>query len=119
MDSNFPAGSVKDDLDAFNQGEGDAESRGGDHRPVPDHGTGGRTSNVSGENTFRGDYPLPPDPNAPEKKGYDSSGAGEEISDLGINETVEVGTDQATTAGNYGVDGPAAGGGKSHKNSQG
>lgn len=114
--------STEDDLDQFKQGdvdEGAAEARGGDHREIQDNGTGGRTRNVAGDNTFRGDYPLPPDPHSPSGKDYaqDPRGAGFEISDFGLNETTEVGN-EGTRAGpvassQQGLEGnaPPAGGG--------
>ena len=105
----FPAGKVSNDLDGFNQGEGDAEGRGGDHRPVQDNGTGGRTSNVAGENTFRGDYPLPKDVNASYPAVNPDFSAGT-INEFGFDQgNSEVGCD--STINGYGITGPAAGGG--------
>lgn len=97
----------KNDLDAFTQGEAEAEARGGDHRPVQDNGTVGRTSNVQGQNTFRGDYALPKDPHQP--PGYDPDSNQADRQDYGLNESVEVA--QQGNQLQYGVEGPAAGGG--------
>lgn len=52
------------DLDAHNGQSGDAESRGGDHRPSQDNGTGNRGFNVQGENTIQ-EHPTIPDQFAP------------------------------------------------------
>lgn len=97
---------ISDDLDANNQGDSEAESRGGDHREIQDNGTQNHNSNVQG--AWSGNsFPPISDPHASTEQEPD--GAGYEISDLGLDETTEV-------AGNkdqleYGVTGPAAGGG--------
>jgi len=54
------------------------------------------------------DYPLPKDPHAP--PGYDNDSDQAEPNDLGLDESVEVGHDGP--AQDYGLTGPAAGGGK-------
>ena len=82
---------------------------GDDERPICDNGTMGKTSYQLGQPSGNS-FPSIPDPyqSAPDA---DSSGSGEEISDFGLNETVEVGHNQSIA--NYGVEGPAAGGGLS------
>lgn len=83
---------MENNLDANNQAESDAESRGNDHREIQDNGTGGATYNVQGQ-SIPVNYPLPNDPNSPKGKDY-GDGVGDsdlEISDFGLNETVEVG----------------------------
>ena len=110
-DGNFPT-----DGDNGSNGAGDA----------PAQSIGGNGAYVMGS-PVKVNYPLPPDPNAP--PGYPEAGAGDEISDFGLNENVEVGhkgcaqsyglaAGETNTGGSndgnlqYGVENAAAGGGK-------
>lgn len=100
-DGNYP-----DDLQTNNDAGSDAESRGGDHRPVQDNTSA--TYNVQGQ-ANKVDYPLPPDPNAP--PGPDASDqSDDEVSDYGLNEGVEVSHD--TSVADFGFGGSAGGGGR-------
>ena len=108
--------SIKDDLDAHGDQESSAENRGGDHRPSQDNGTQGHTSYKMGDpsgNSF-------PDAGKPieerwtpgESPHNEGQGAGDlEIDDFGLDpsEKTQVGTNQSIA--NYGIEGPAAGGG--------
>lgn len=99
-------GNYSDDLDAHGDQEGSAESRGGDHRPSQDNGTNGATFNVQGQ-AVSVNYPLPQDVNSPDGKDY-SQNDGAEVSDLGLNERVEVGHKGGVQ--DYGFGGDAGGG---------
>jgi len=57
----------------------------------------------------RVDYPLPPDPHAAPGYPEPASDEGANMADIGLNEEVEVGC--GCTIANYGLVGPAAGGG--------
>lgn len=99
----------KDDLDAFNQGQGEAEGRGGDHRPICDNGTAGRITNIAGENTWQGKWPLPKDPNAsyPPVNPQSSQGT---VNEFGFDAgNTEVGHEGSIA--DFGIVGPSAGGG--------
>lgn len=71
----------------------DNGSNGASDRPVPDNGTKDANFSCGGMPTCtKVDYPLPTDPHSPEGKDYHAQGQnGEEISDFGLNEKVEVG----------------------------
>lgn len=98
-------------LQANNQANSDAEARGDDHREVQDNGTQGKTSYQMGDpsgNSF-------PDSGKPADERWTPGEASEagtdllEIDDYGLKESVEVANNQSIA--NYGVEGPAAGGG--------
>lgn len=70
----------------------DNGSNGAGDAPIQDNGTKNASFSVGGmPSVTKVDYPLPPDPNSPSGKDYVQGQNGEEISDFGLNETVEVG----------------------------
>lgn len=109
MTEGKPVDGKQDDFDAFNDAGAEAESRGGDHRPIQDNGTQKYNFNVQGQMTGSNDFTKIQDvfapPGAPDASQEDSA----EFSDIGLNEKVEVG--QHGNQLQYGIDGPAAGGG--------
>ena len=125
-DDNYPdAGGAKSGVrDVVHDGMPDLSSGGsaGDERPIQDNGTQGKTFSVGvgGQpSETKVDYPLPKDPHAP--PGPDAGDRNDdEISDYGLNESVEVGH-KGNFQSDYGISGPPAGGGitKANRNTRG
>jgi len=94
---------LNDKLDAFEQCNVEAESRGGDDRPIQDNGIQGKSFNVQGAMTTNS-FPTIPDQLAGDGQVDDDN-----IADFGLNENTEV--SHGGSAQDYGIAGPAAGGG--------
>lgn len=81
---------------------------GDDERPIQDNGTQGHNTYTMGQPSGNA-FPPIPDPHADAGEANST-----ELSDYGLDETVEVG--QNDSIANYGLTGPAAGGGTTNKN---